>query len=67
MKLAYCTYCVFIVVYVVGINNILAREKKEKNKLHAYFKKFIRKTLCTALRKNNEFRKCHFLRNENVT
>jgi hypothetical protein len=29
MKLAYCTYCAFIIVYVVGMNNTWARESKK--------------------------------------
>jgi len=61
-----CTYCVLIIVYVVGMNNILAREGQQRKKLHAYFEKFIRKILCPVLRKT-EFRKCLFLKNENVT
>jgi hypothetical protein len=66
MNLAYFTYCVFIIVYVVGMNNTLAREGQERNRLCAYFKKFIRKIFCTISRKNAEFRKCLLLRNENV-
>ena len=66
MNLAYFTYCVSIIVYVVGMNNTLAREGQERNKLRAYLKKFIGKVLCTASRKNTEFRKCLLPKNENV-
>jgi len=66
MQLAYCTYC-FIFVYVVGMNNTLVCKGQERNKLRAYLKKFIRKMLRIALRKNTEFRKCMLLKNESVT
>jgi len=66
MQLVYCKYC-FIVVYAVGMNDTLVREGQERNKLRASLKKFIRKMLCIALRKNTEFRKCLPLKNENVT
>jgi hypothetical protein len=43
MKLAYCTYRVFIIVYVVGMNNTLAREGQERNKLRAYLRNLFEK------------------------
>jgi len=62
MQLAYCTNS-FIVVCVVEINNPLAREGQERNKLRAYLKKCIQKMLRIALRKNTEFGKCLLLKN----